>query len=144
MRSLPLFAALLPLALAGGCVIHDHGDPEPVPVEYNAPPYIEDVAAGCYWDDVAFDDIWYFEADVSDPNGVYDVVSVWADVYDEFDGTLVQSFELYPSDDPYFWFSDWYGSSTPMVCGYPDYTVDIVAYDSYDDYDVVTVWAAWD
>ena len=141
-------AALLTLgALAApGCVVHDtSGGPPPttgggVTVETNAPPVITWANAGCYWDSYYRDDIWYFEADVDDPNSPYDVVAVYADVYDARSGAWVDSFELYPTSDPYYWFSDWLGSSTYLACGYPDYVVDVWAYDSYDAEDALSVY----
>lgn len=130
--SLVLLAAALP-----ACVIVDE-DPHPTPY-VNYAPIVTYAEAGCYWDGYYADYIWYFQAEADDPNGVYDVVSMWADVYDGPTGAWVDSFELYPTNDPYVWFSDWLGSTTYLSCGYPNYEVDIVAYDSYESYDVVTV-----
>jgi hypothetical protein len=111
-------------------------------VEENRGPLVHDAYAGVFWDDYYLDDIWTFEAQVDDPDGPYDVIGVWADVYDENrGGVLVESFELYPTDDPYFWASDWLGSTTFLDPFYDGYTVDIVAYDSYEDFDWMTVWA---
>jgi hypothetical protein len=146
MRALIPFAALA-LALAQGCIIYDHDvqvdDPPPAPVNYA--PTVVDAVAGCYWDRSYHDDIWYFEADVDDRNGVYDVVSVWADVYDEWSGGVyIESFELYPTNDPYTWFSDWLGSSTYLDCLYDGYTVDFVAYDALESAGAATVWAITD
>ena len=135
------------LITATGCVISVEDDtrrdrhPE-VAVVYNVAPTVWDGEAGCYWDSYYGDDIWYFEADVDDADGPGDIVSVWADVYDEgHGGAYVESFELYPTNDPYIWFSDWMGSSTWLDCWYGGYTVDLIAYDSFDDYDYLTVWA---
>lgn len=133
-RLAPLLFAALP-----ACIVVDDHHPEPAPY-VNYAPYLNYGEAGCYWDDYYRDFIWYFEADVDDPNGVYDVISVWADVYDGPTGVMVDSFELYPTNDPYVWFSDWLGGSTYLSCGYPDYEVDLVAYDSYEAYGVVTVY----
>lgn len=142
----------LALAVSTGCIFIDDDDDviytEPVPGPgtvvdpgpVNALPFVEDATAGCYWDGYNGDDIWYFDAYVSDPDGVLDVVSVWADVYDDWTGELIQSFELYPTDDPYYWYSDWLASSTWLDCYYDMYSVDIVAYDSFDEWDAVTVW----
>ena len=125
------FAALAALSTLSGCIVVDDG-PGPVePVYTNYSPTISWAEAGCYYDGYYGDYIWYFEADADDANGVYDVVSMWADVYDEPSGAWVDSFELYPTEDPYVWFSDWLGSSTHLSCGYPNYVVDFWAYDSY-------------
>ncbi len=144
-------APMLTLAIASlsGCYIytddHAHGPHDPgtvVVVEQNYAPIVEDGYAGVYWDQHFYDDVWTFEAVVDDPDGPFDVIGVWADVYDEYrGGTLVASFELYPTDDPYFWASDWFGSTSYLDPFYDGYTVDIVAYDSYEDFDWVTVWA---
>ena len=135
----------LALLSASGCIIYsDEGDSriDPVVGVYvNSVPMVLWADAGCYYDRSFYDDIWYFEAEVDDFDGPYDVVSVWADVYDEWDGSWVESFELSPTSDPYIWFSDWLGSSTYLDCYYDNYTVDIVAYDSLNEYDYTTVWA---
>ena len=77
---------------------------------------------------------------MDDADGVYDVVSVWADVYDDWSGELVQTFELYPTNDPRVWYSDWLVSTTWIDCWYPSYSVDLVAYDSVDAAGVLTIW----
>lgn len=139
--ALPLLAPAAALLASTGCVIYAD-DVEPPPPPANYAPFVEGAEAGCFYDSYYRDDVWYFEAFTDDPNGVYDVVEVWADVYDEYHGaTYIESFELYPTNDPHVWFSDWLGHSTWLDCHYDGYTVDFVAYDSYGDYDVVTVWA---
>jgi len=142
--------ALTGLAAFGltGCVVYEEPGYEEV-VVYDAPPpvnYAPTVLsgdAGVYWDEGYYDDVWYFQASVDDADSPYDVISVWADVYDEYaGGVYVESFELYPTDDPYVWYSDWLGSTTILDPFYAGYTVDIVAYDTYEDFDYLTVWAA--
>ena len=136
----PWMAALL----LPGCIIDasDDGTRPPPPASVDYAPLVTDAEAGCYWDNAYYDDIWYFEAYVDDGNGPYDVVEAWADVYDEYAGpTLLESFELYPTDDPYVWFSDWMGSSTFLDPYYDGYTVDFVAYDSVGEAGITTVWA---
>jgi hypothetical protein len=131
-----LFAAL------PACVVYDspgHHTGGGTVVVTNAAPYVDFADAYVYYDPYYRDDIWTFEATVDDPNGVYDVVQVWADVYDG--PVLVESFELYPTDDPYYWFSDWLGSTTMLDPFWGGYSVDFVAYDAYDDFGWVTVWA---
>lgn len=129
---------------ASGCIVYDTGsgpgsDPDIVVVEDNYAPDITWGEAGCYWDSYYYDYIWYFEADVDDPNSPYDVVAVFADVYDDRSGAWVDSFELYPTDDPFYWFSDWLGGSTYLDCQYEGYVVDFWAYDSFDAADAMTV-----
>lgn len=133
-------------ALTTGCIVYEGDlDTYDPPTSYDTPtndaPMVMDAEAGVYWDSDFYDDIWYFEADVDDRDGPYDVVDVWADVYDEYDGAYIESFELFPTDDPYLWFSDWLGSSTSLDPFYDEYTVDFVAYDTWDDQDYITVWA---
>jgi hypothetical protein len=132
------------LAAAPGCVVYDYphghgGGGGGGTVVTNAAPYVDSAAAYVYYDGYWGDDIWAFEAVVDDPNGVYDVIGVWADVYDG--PVLVESFELYPTDDPYFWFSDWLGSTTRLDPFWGGYQVDFVVYDAYDDFGWMTVWA---
>ena len=134
-------SALALLLLAPGCLVYTY-DTDPQVIIDNAPPVVLDGYAGVYFDTFYGDDIWTFEATVDDPNGPLDVIGVWADVYDEYRGsTLIESFELYPSSDPFFWYSDWYGSTTLLDPFYQGYTVDIIAYDSFESFHWITVWA---
>ena len=132
-------------ALTSGCIVyedgHGHNDGPDVIIDTNVnySPDIYWADSGCYWDNYNYDDIWWFEADVDDGNGVFDVVAVYADVYDAYSGVWADSFELYPTNDPYIWFSDWLGSSTYVDCNYGGYLVDIVAYDMVDAFDVYTL-----
>ena len=150
LKNLGAAATLTLTALASqACVVHSYDtyeDPyietEVVVVETNLAPYVIDAEAGVYWDSWEGDDIWYFDAYVDDPDGPLDILSVWADVYDECrGGRYVQSFELFPTADPFVWYSDWLGRSTGMDPFHDCYTVDFVAYDSYDDFGFATVWA---
>lgn len=142
LRNLALPALALATAFTSGCIVVDDRGPAtrgPDVVITNYAPEVWDGEAGCYYDAYERDDIWYFEAVVDDRDGLGDITAVWADVYDEWDGTLVESFELYPTNDPEVWFSDWLGRTTYLDCGYPDYTVDLVAYDTFEDNDVLTL-----
>lgn len=133
---------VLALAATTGCIVYEDDGPdpyEPPPPAVNAAPYVIGADAGCFYDGYYDDDIWYFEADADDPDGPLDVVAVYADVYDQRTGEWQDSFELYPTDDPVYWFSDWLGSTTWLDCWYGGYVVDIVAYDSFDAYDIVSV-----
>lgn len=139
MTRLASLAALL--SLGSACVIIDRGTtvaPDPW-VPPNRAPVVFDAASYCYYDDFNRDDILVFEASVDDPDGVFDVVSVFADVYDDRSGQLVQSFELYPTNDPFVWFSDWLVSTTFVDCFYPFYSADVVAYDQSDAAGVLTI-----
>jgi hypothetical protein len=139
-----LLALATALAVTTGCIYVDDNDPPPpsAPViiePVNAAPYVLDGFSGCFYDSYNRDDVWYFDASTDDPDGVFDVVQVWADVWDDRTGELVQSFELYPTDDPYIWYSDWLVSTTFLDCWYPFYSVDIVAYDAFDAYGAITI-----
>ncbi|MCA9568929.1 MAG: hypothetical protein KC656_13865 [Myxococcales bacterium] len=142
MQKLLALSAAAVLTLSG-CVVHSYDvDDDPTPVVVvpaNYAPQILDAYAEVAYDNYNMDDIWYFEATVDDLDGAYDVISVWADVYDEYDGTWVESFELFPTNDPLVWYSDWLGSTTYLDPFYPSYSVDIVAYDTYEDYDAITI-----
>lgn len=127
-----------------GCTVYTSDtvivdQPAPAP-HLNLPPEIISVESGVYWDSFNRDDIWYFDAYVTDPNGPFDIIAVWADVYDDYrGGFLVDAFELYPTDDPYVWFSDWLGHTTYLDPFYTGYTVEFVVYDSWES---VTIAAA--
>lgn len=142
MTRLASLAALLALGTACVVIDRDNGvDPDPWVPPPNSAPVVYDAVAYCTYDGYNRDDIWVFEATVDDPDGVFDVVSVFADVYDDRSGVLVQSFELFPTDDPYLWFSDWLASTTVVDCFYPFYSVDVVAYDAYDAAGAITILA---
>jgi hypothetical protein len=140
MTALALF-----LAAAPGCVVytgHPGGGGGGGTVVTNIPPSVTSADAFVYYDPAYRDDIWAFDAFVDDGNGIGDVTQVWADVYDEYaGGVLVESFELYPTNDPYEWYSDWLGSTTTLDPFYPGYSVDFVVYDQFDDFGYLTVWA---
>jgi hypothetical protein len=136
MRALPMAAAAL--ALPACYYVHDDGPPAPV----DTAPYITYADAGCYWDDYYRDYVWYFDVDVEDVEGAKDVVAVYADVYDEWDGSWVDGFDLY-YEGGVTWYSAWVGHTTYLDCGYPDYVVDITAVDSWNDADVVSVYPAY-
>ena len=142
LRPIALSVLAIATSFAGGCIVVDSDVDDrccDTPVIVNYAPEVLDGEAGCYYDSYERDDIWYFEGYVDDPDGIGDVIAVWADVYDEYDGSYVESFELFPTNDPYVWYSDWLGSTTWLDCFYPDDTVDIVVYDSFEDTDVLTL-----
>lgn len=143
MYKAPALLALAGLALSG-CVVYSSGGAGGAGggSAFNYSPYINWADAGCYYDAAYQDDIWYFQAEVSDGDGPLDVVEVYADIYDSFTGQWIESFELYPTDDPYVWFSDWLQYSTYLDCMYRGYEVDLVAYDSFQAYDILTVLPA--
>lgn len=146
MRTLAIIPLAAVFSSLGACVVYDHSDdnyvpPPPPPPVVNYAPYVDGAEAGVYWDAGLRDDIWYFDAVADDPDGVYDVTEVWADVYDDYTGEYLESFELYPTNDPYRWYSDWLGSSTWLDPFYTGYSVDFVAYDSYGETGYATVWA---
>lgn len=143
MRHLVLPVLALASTLVSGCIVVDADDDRcydcGTHTVVNYAPELIDGEAGCFYDDYEIDDIWYFEAVVDDRDGLGDVTAVWADVYDEYNGELIESFELYPTEYGDVWYSDWLGRTTWLDCFYPDYTVDLVVYDSYEDTDWITV-----
>ncbi len=146
MLRLGIMGALL--VTAAGCIVYEDNpdtvyvvdDNDAPVVVYNAAPYVFDAYSGCYFDRGYRDDIWFFDAWVDDPDGALDVVQVWADVYDDWTGQLIESFELYPTQNPQQWYSDWLVSSTWLDCWYDGYSVDIVAYDSFEAWGASTIW----
>ncbi|MBN1336136.1 MAG: hypothetical protein JXB39_09260 [Deltaproteobacteria bacterium] len=124
-------------ALFAGCIVYDSDVRDPPPP--NQPPYIAWAEAGCYWDGYGGDYVWYFEADVDDPNGAGDVIAVYADVYDDWSGEWIDGFELYWYDG-ITWFSDWWESSTWLDCYYAYNVVEFTAYDYFEAVDVVDVY----
>lgn len=142
-----LVTAALFVSLFPACVVYSNGPgpgpdagPGPGPAYVDSPPSVYDGQAGCYWDDSTGQDKWYFQASVDDPDGTWDVTDVWADVYDNWDGSLIDSFQLYPTNDAYTWYSEWPAASTALDCWYGDYAVDLVAYDSANATSDLTVW----
>lgn len=131
--------ALHPLValLATGCFVYTDG-PGPDGPPANAAPTIEWADASCYWDEVYRDDVWWFEADVYDDDGLGDIVAVYADVYDGYTLEWVDSFELYHDGGP-TWYSAWQGHSTYLDCAYYDYIVDFVAEDVVGEGPVYTL-----
>ena len=138
MRAIRAFlpVALLAPALLSGCIIHDNDGGR---VPGNAIPDVQNAEAGCAWSDWNGDWIWYFEADAIDLDGPWDVVEVWADVYDTR-GDYIESFSLYRETvAPEFWFSDWLQHYSYLDCIAGDYVVDIVAYDIAGEFGIQSV-----
>ena len=135
-RATALSMALISLS---ACIVVDDDDNNNPPPQ-NYPPTVVAGEAGCYYDDYNHDFIWYFTAEVHDPNGPGDVMMVWGDVYDAY-GNPVDSFELYPEgQSPEIWFSDWLQYSTYLDCYYGGYVVDLVAYDYTESYHAISVY----
>ena len=142
------FAAAAPiLLLAPGCVVHERDVqgvrtiPGPV-VTTNAAPFVWDSAAWMSWDPWQGDDLVSFEATVDDPNGVDDVIGVWADVYDDWaGGAWVATVELQPTTDPSYWVADVYNTWDGLYLDpyWGGYSVDFVVYDWAEDAGVQTV-----
>jgi hypothetical protein len=123
-------STLTPLALLlnAGCLVYSSGGHGGSSKHDNEAPLVEWADASCYWDEYYRDDVWWFEADIVDADGLDDVVAVYADVYDGFDGAWVDAFELY-YDGGNTWYSAWQGHSTYLDCGYYDYIVDFTPED---------------
>lgn len=132
IRAAAVLAATIGLS---GCFVYTDG-PDPKP--RNAAPYFDFVDAWCEPDPYYDDFVWAFEADVYDPNGANDVVDVYVDVYDTWDGAWIDGFPLDPIGGV-TWYSAWVGNTTYLDCTYPGYEVDFVAVDVFGETDVVTV-----
>jgi len=104
----------------------------------NEAPLVEWADASCYWDKGYRDDVWWFEADIVDADGLDDVVAVYADVYDGFSGEWVDAFELY-YDGSNTWYSAWQGRSTYLDCAYYNYIVDFTPEDVVGEGQVYTL-----
>ena len=114
-------------------------DKEETYLEVNEAPYITSADAGCFYDDDFFEDVWYFDANVSDPNSDLDVVAAYFDVYDTWTGELEDTFALDATEDLNFWTTEWYESSTNLDCFYDGYVIDVLAFDIYDEFDLITI-----
>ena len=130
-RPAALAAALLSLS---GCYVYTDRPVAP----RNASPVFTYADAGCAPDEYYDDFVWYFDADVEDFDGANDVVEVYADVYDSWNGEWVDGFDLY-AEGGVTWYSAWVGRSTYLDCTYPDYVVDLTAVDIYGATDVIAV-----
>ncbi len=122
-------------AISPACIVYDNG-PGPAPANYA--PNITWAEAGCFWDPVVYDYVWYFDSDVTDPDGLGDVFEVYADVYDEFSGAWVDSF-LLENYGSAIWYTEWLQFQTYLDCGRP-YVVEFVAYDYLDAVDFYSVY----
>lgn len=125
----------------GGPGVPDGPPPPPPPPPTNYAPRVSYAEAGVFWDDYAYDDVWYVEAWVDDPDGLYDVNEVWADVYDSYSGSSlpVESFELTPGDGPGHWQVLRSGYRTYLDPFYPGYRIEVIALDTLGAEDFVSV-----
>lgn len=94
----------------------------------NRPPVLRFAEARCSWDAPRQGWFWRLSADATDPNGLGDLVEVWADIYDISSWTWVESF-LLDWHDGYLWRSSFFQQDSEYICGDPDYTVRFVVYD---------------
>jgi hypothetical protein len=135
-KLIALLAVPLLVGLTSGCFIEDPLDPWiPPPPAVNLPPSFDDADAFVAYDPGFLADAWTFQAAVYDPDGPYDVLAVWAHVYDEYSGGVwVASFELSrAASNPGWWSATWPTSSTVLDPYWPGYSVDFVASDPYGD-----------
>jgi len=107
--------------------------------DINSNPIIESAEAGCFYDSLLNEDLWYFDASVYDPDSDYDVVAVYVDVYDSWTGELEDTFTLEEDDTWGIWTAEWFESSTNLDCFYDGYEIDVSAYDAYDGIDMITI-----
>ncbi len=138
--------ALTVSMLSTGCIVVEGSAPggngtnagNNTSTEWNASPIISYADAGCWYDSYEMDYVWSFEADIFDDDGQWEIADVFADVFDTWDNSWTDSFELTSWDD-YTYTADWAEYQTYLYCGYGDYEVDFVVYDEWDAYDVYTV-----
>lgn len=147
----PLLATFALVSSTTACVVYDDGyddvvvirDQPPVVIVESPANYRPEVTfgdVGCDYDPSYHDFYWWFDSDVYDGDGPQDVIGVWADVYDEWDGSFVDSFELLPTNDPWTWYVDYNQYDTYLDCYYDAYSVDIVVYDTFEDWNAITVF----
>ncbi len=108
-------------------------------VTLNSNPIIESAEAGCFYDSILNDDVWYFDVSVYDPDSLYDVTAVYVDVYDTWTGELEDTFTLEEDEVFGVWNSEWLESHTNLDCYYSGYEIDVSAFDVYDGTDLVTI-----
>lgn len=140
-----LLLTAIALSAATGCIFIDgRAEPDvyvPPPPEVNYAPVVDDAMSACLFD--GYDDIFYIDAWVSDANGPLDVVSVWADLYDDVSGERLAEIQLYPTDDAFYWtYEDVADRVGPygVNCWYGLYSVDVWAYDSIDQAGGLTIF----
>ncbi|MSQ02668.1 MAG: hypothetical protein EXR71_12395 [Myxococcales bacterium] len=130
---------LAPSALfASGCFVYTDAPTHPDDPPPQVAPVIDWADASCYRDEALHDDVWWFEADIFDKNGLDDVVAVYADVYDGYTGDWVDAFAL-DYDGGNTWYSAWPARSTWLDCDYYDYIVDFVAEDTLGEGDIYSL-----
>lgn len=122
---------LVPL-LAGGCVIYPAA-------ETNDPPVIVDADVFCTSGLVDGADVWELAALVDDERGPLEVASVESWIWDEATGEDLLYLPLFPTIDAFVWASAWEISDEPVVCGDPNLGVDLVAWDSWGAWSVLTL-----
>jgi hypothetical protein len=132
-----LLALALPI-FSTGCIFIDGTSVSGTDNTPNDSPTIAYADAGCWYDSFEQDYVWWFEADVYDDDGAWDIDEVYADVFDTRNSSWVDSFALSTWNDITF-SADWAETWTNLTCGYGDYEVDFVAYDAWDAYDVYTI-----
>lgn len=107
----------------------------------NWAPDVTDASAGCFWDTHDNRYYWYFDAAVDDLDGLGDIVSVEANVYDDWrGGRWVDGFALDPTTDAWDWYTEVPEAATRLDCHYHGYTVEFVVWDYYDDTGTLSVY----
>ncbi len=114
--------------LASGCVFVDNG-----------PPVFDSVGALISLGVVPRDDVLLLDAEVFDPDGPGDVRFVYVEVFDDYSGQFVDTFDLFPVTGR-LWQAD-----VPIVQTfldprfYKDYSIDFIVEDFRGPGEVVTV-----
>jgi len=84
-------------------------------------------------------DLLLFDAVVYDLDGVGDVAIVYVEIFDDYTGQFVDTFDLYPSTS-FLWQADVAVRDTYLVPDfYADYSVDFIVEDFQGEGEVVTI-----
>ncbi len=131
MRHLNLFGIFCALGPVG-CVIY------PAP-ETNVAPVVLEADVLCTVGEFTEGDVWEFAALVDDERGPLEVVAVDAWTWDVTTGEDLLYFPLFPTNDAFVWASAWIVEDEPLDCADPNVAVDLVAWDSWGAWSVLTL-----
>lgn len=125
-------------AIATGCIVYDDGGP-PVIIDSNAPAGFDVVAAEIDLGTSVANDWLYLDAEVYDPDGIGDISVVFVEIYDDYTGLMVDTFDLVPTTS-FLWQADIPIRDTYLVPDfYPDYSIDFWVQDWQGEGEVVTI-----
>jgi len=132
-------------AMTNGCIIYDEPGGVVVgpTVVTNAAPYFSRASATVVLGSRPGDDWLDLRAVVDDPNGSFDIVDVYVDVWDAYDSSPhpLDSFDLYrDSGSNTRWIAQWDVWETNLIPDYySDYYLSFYVFDAYGDGEELTV-----